>query len=316
MGTPTEKIYHDLPETMRDAVDGFARHLAHERGRSAHTVRAYTADLVSMFDHAVRMGRQTPGELDLTDLRSWLARLRSAGAARSTMARRAAAMRTFTAWAHRDGLLASDVGAALASPKPHRELPVVLPPDQMVDLVTAPERRPDDSPVATAVRLRDRMVLELLYATGVRVSELCGLDVDDVDRSRRVLRVLGKGAKERSVPYGLPAEQALDRWLRHGRPALLSPASGTALVLGVRGGRLGPTSVRRLVAGYAQANALPPISPHGVRHSAATHLLEGGADLRSVQEFLGHSALSSTQIYTHVSIDRLRAAYRQAHPRA
>jgi integrase/recombinase XerC len=298
---------------MRDAVDGFARHLASERGRSAHTVRAYVTDTVSLLDHAVRMGHGLPAELDLGVLRSWLARLRSTGAARTSLARRAATARTFTRWAHREGLLARDVGATLASPKAERRLPGVLPAEQAAELVTAPGGgRPAGDPVS----LRDRAVLELLYATGIRVSELCGLDVDDVDRSRRVVRVFGKGAKERSVPYGLPAGAAIEEWLRLGRPALAGPRSGPALLLGARGGRLQPTTVRQLVSAYAQAAGLPHTSPHGLRHSAATHLLEGGADLRSVQELLGHASLSSTQIYTHVSIERLRSAYRQAHPRA
>jgi integrase/recombinase XerC len=164
--------------------------------------------------------------------------------------------------------------------------------------------------------LRDRALLELLYATGARISELCGLDVGDVDPGRRLVRVRGKGGRERSVPYGLPAEQALDDWLRLGRPALARSASGDALLLGARGGRLQPSVARRLVSRYARATGLPHTTPHGLRHSAATHLLEGGADLRTVQELLGHASLSSTQIYTHVSVERLRAAYRQAHPRA
>jgi integrase/recombinase XerC len=314
--TSTEALHAALPEPMRAAADGFARHLASERGRSAHTVRAYLGDVVSLLDHAARMGCTAPDDLDLGVLRSWLARLRTTGAARSTLARRAAAARTFTAWAHRDSLLARDVGALLASPKAHRELPTVLRADQAEALVTAP---PDDDPV----HLRDRLVLELLYATGIRISELCGLDIDDVDRERRVVRVLGKGAKERGVPYGLPAERALDDWLRRGRPVLAEQrrdsarsSSGSALLLGARGGRLQPTTARQLVARYAQVTGVPHTSPHGLRHAAATHLLEGGADLRSVQEMLGHSSLSSTQIYTHVSIERLRSAYRQAHPRA
>jgi integrase/recombinase XerC len=305
----TEAVHAALPEAMRAAVDAFARHLASERGRSAHTVRAYVADVVSLLDHAGRMGCATPGDLDLGVLRSWLARLRTTGAARTSLARRAAAARTFTAWAHRDGLLDRDAGAQLASPKARRELPTVLRGDQATALVTAPAGN-------EAVPLRDRLILELLYATGIRVSELCGLDVHDVDRARHVVRVLGKGAKERSVPYGRPAENALDGWLRHGRPLLATPRSGAALLLGARGGRLQATTARAVVTRYAEAAGLPHVSPHGLRHSAATHLLEGGADLRSVQELLGHAALSSTQIYTHVSIERLRNAYRQAHPRA
>jgi integrase/recombinase XerC len=299
-----------LPPALRDAVDGFARHLAAERNRSTNTVRAYVTDVVGLLDHAVRMGASAPVDVSLTTLRSWLAKLRTLGAARTTLARRAAAARAFTGWAHREGLVPTDVGQRLASPKPRRDLPAVLTASQAERLVTSPEPRHD------AIGLRDRLVLEMLYATGIRVGELCGLDVSDVDRGRRVVRVLGKGAKERVVPYGGPAEHALTAWLRHGRPALAGPRSGDALLLGARGGRLQATTVRRLVAGYARAAGVPDISPHGLRHSAATHLLEGGADLRSVQELLGHASLSSTQIYTHVSVERLRAAYEQAHPRA
>ena len=306
----TQATHEALPTAMREAVDGFVRHLAGVQDRSEHTVRAYVADIVSLLDHAVRMSCDRPGDIDLAILRSWLARLRTLGAARSSLARRAASARTFSTWAHRSGLLATDVGAPLASPRAHRDLPTVLRADQARELVGAPGE--DTSPVL----LRDRAVLKLLYGTGVRVSELCGLDLADVDDGRRVIRVLGKGNRERSVPYGVPAQRAIDDWLRLGRPALAGPSSADALLLGARGGRLQPTIARRLVSGYARASGLPGTSPHGLRHSAATHLLEGGADLRAVQELLGHSSLSSTQIYTHVSKERLRAAYRQAHPRA
>jgi integrase/recombinase XerC len=300
-----------LPEPYRAAIDGFERHLALERNLSAHSVRAYRTDVVGLLDHAVRMGGKDLDRLDVHVLRSWLARLRSTGAARTTLARRAAAARTFTAWAHRTGLLAADPGAKLASPRPHRTLPPVLRQDQAVALVERPD--PDEGPLG----LRDRLVLELLYATGIRVGELVGLDVDDVDRHRRVVRVIGKGDKERSVPFGAPAERAVEAWLRRGRPALAGAGSGPALVLGAKGRRVDPRTVRRIVherlAGLPDA---PDLGPHGLRHSAATHLLEGGADLRAVQEILGHASLSTTQIYTHVSVERLRSAFRQAHPRA
>jgi integrase/recombinase XerC len=310
-GVSTAARVPELPEAYRDAVERFERHLALERNLSAHSVRAYRTDVVGLLDHAARMGGQDLDRLDVQVLRSWLARLRSTGAARTTLARRAAAARTFTAWAHRTGLLAADPGAQLASPRPHRTLPPVLRQDQALALVERPD--PEDGPLG----LRDRLVLELLYATGIRVGELVGLDVDDVDRHRRVVRVIGKGDKERSVPFGAPAEQALDAWLRRGRPALAGPGSGPALVLGAKGRRVDPRTVRRIVheqlAGLPDA---PDLGPHGLRHSAATHLLEGGADLRAVQEILGHASLSTTQIYTHVSVERLRAAFRQAHPRA
>ncbi|SNT64717.1 integrase/recombinase XerC [Asanoa hainanensis] len=310
MARSTQALHESLPPAMREAVDEFARHLAQVENRSAHTVRAYVGDVVSLLDHAVRMGGATPGDLDLAVLRSWLARLRTLGGARASLARRAAAARTFSAWAHRGGLLDSDVGAQLATPKANRDLPAVLRADQATELVLAPGDE------AAPTLLRDRAVLELLYATGIRVSELCGLDRADVDAGRRVVRVLGKGNKERSVPYGQPAQEAVDDWLRLGRSALSTPASADALFLGARGGRLQATVVRRLVSGYARASGLPHTTPHGLRHSAATHLLEGGADLRAVQELLGHASLATTQIYTHVSMERLRAAYRQAHPRA
>ncbi|MET7878616.1 tyrosine recombinase XerC [Micromonospora profundi] len=319
-------MHQALPPPLRDAVDDFAEHLSRVRNRSAHTVRAYVTDLVSLLDHAVRMGCVDLAELDLSVLRSWLARQRTTGAARTSLARRAASARAFSAWAHRAGLLPSDVGAALASPRAHRELPTVLRADQAAALVEAPARPappaagppsdPTETAAAEAVPLRDRVLLELLYATGVRISEACGLDIGDVDHGRRVIRVFGKGGRERSVPYGVPAQRALDDWLRRGRPALVGDHSGDALLLGARGGRLNPTTARQVVGAYAEAAGLPRTSPHGLRHSAATHLLEGGADLRAVQELLGHSSLASTQIYTHVSVERLRAAYRQAHPRA
>jgi integrase/recombinase XerC len=188
----------------------------------------------------------------------------------------------------------------------------VLAPDQARTVLESAAAAGDDP-----VRLRDAVVLELLYASGIRVSELVGLDVDDVDRGRRLVRVLGKGRKERSVPYGVPAEAALDAWLTRGRPALATPESGPALLLGRRGRRLDAREARRTVhAAVAAAPGAPDIGPHGLRHSAATHVLEGGADLRSVQELLGHASLATTQIYTHVTVERLRAVHAQAHPRA
>jgi len=268
---------------------------------------------VSLLDHLARRGATSVGDLDLPTLRSWLARLRTTGVASATLARRAATARVFTAWAHRAALLPADVGQLLGSPRTPRTLPTVLRADQAAAVVDAGPRGPADEPIA----LRDQLVFELLYATGVRVSELCGLDLDTVDRERRLVRVFGKGAKERSVPYGVPAEAALTRYLRHGRPSLATAASGAALLLGARGGRIDPRTVRRVVhARLAELPDTPDLGPHGLRHSVATHLLEGGADLRSVQELLGHATLATTQIYTHVSVERLRSAYRQAHPRA
>jgi integrase/recombinase XerC len=299
-----------LPPALAGALAAFERHLSLELARSTHTVRAYTGDVAALLEHAARLGVTDPAGLDLSVLRSWLARSRSTGAARTTLARRGSSARVFTAWACRRGLMPTDPGALLATPKGHRPLPDVLRADEAASLV---DRVDGDA----AEDLRDRAVLELLYATGVRVGELCGLDVDDVDTERRVVRVLGKGARERSVPYGDPAARAVDAWLVRGRPQWATASSGPALLLGRRGGRIDPRAVRTLVhRRLADVPGAPDLGPHGLRHSAATHLLEGGADLRSVQELLGHATLATTQIYTHVSVERLRSSYAQAHPRA
>jgi len=302
----------------------FARHLTSEAGRSPHTVRAYVADVAGLLDHAARMGRPDPSDLDLVVLRSWLARQRTSGASRATLARRASAARVFTAFGVRRGWLGQDPGLRLASPRPLRHLPQVLTAESAAALLAAPAPglpaevpNEADDPRALALRLRDGAALELLYATGVRVSELCGLDLGDVDLRRRTLRVLGKGGRERTVPFGVPAGRAVSHWMTEGRPALTGPRSGAALLLGARGGRADPRTVRRLVhTAAAHAPGVPDLGPHALRHSAATHLLEGGADLRAVQELLGHASLATTQIYTHVSAERLRATYERAHPRA
>jgi integrase/recombinase XerC len=298
-----------LPGDLAAARDEFVTHLVLERNRSEHTVRAYEGDLNALLHHAAGAGLTQVGELDVLVLRSWLASMRDAGASRATLARRGASARTFTAWAQRTGRTATDPGRLLASPKAHRTLPDVLRADEAIRLVEVPGDE--------VVDLRDRVVLELLYATGVRVSELCGLDVGDVDDGRRVLRVLGKGRKERAVPYGVPAQRAVDAWMTRGRPVWAGSRSGAALLLGARGGRVDPRTVRSVVhRRLAGVPGAPDLGPHGLRHTAATHLLEGGADLRSVQELLGHATLATTQIYTHVSIERLRKSYERAHPRA
>jgi integrase/recombinase XerC len=252
--------------------------------------------------------------LDLAVLRSWLAALRVEGRSRSTLARRSAAARTFTAWAARNGVLSTDPGQRLVAPRQHRNLPAVLRPEQVAEALSAAALGAEQ---ADPVALRDQAVVELLYATGVRVSELCGLDVDDVDYSRRVIRVLGKGRRERTVPFGIPAERALRRWQELGRPRLFSAGSGAAFFLGSRGGRLDPRTARRTVHdAVGTVSGAADIGPHGLRHSAATHLLEGGADLRSVQELLGHATLATTQLYTHVTVERLKAIHDQTHPRS
>ena len=303
-----------LPAGLADALDGWTRHLRSERAVSSHSLRAYRGDVAGLLEHARRMGRNRVADIDLLVLRSWLAGQASRGMARTTLARRAAAARGFTAWARREGLVASDPGALLATPRTGRSLPGVLRRDEADALLHVAGLAADDE---DPVGLRDLAVLEVLYASGIRVGELCGLDRDDVDLSRRVLRVLGKGSKERTVPVGVPALRAVDRWLEDGRPSLATDDSGPALFLGSRGRRVDPRTVRRAVHDLlAHVPGAPDLGPHGLRHSAATHLLEGGADLRSVQELLGHATLATTQIYTHVSVDRLRATYDQAHPRA
>jgi integrase/recombinase XerC len=304
----------ELPEALAQALATYERHLVSERDLAPHTVRAYLGDLGGMLRHAARLGQDSLDSLDLRTLRSWLANQQTLGRSRTTLARRATAVRVFTAWAHRTGRIGTDPGALLGSPKPHRTLPPALRVDEARSLLEAAARHADDG---SALGARDVAVVELLYATGVRVGELCGLDVDDLDRERRVVRVLGKGRKERVVPYGLPAARALEEWLARGRPTLAAPGAGAALFLGARGRRLDQRAVRTLVhARLEDVPGAPDLGPHGLRHTAATHLLEGGADLRTVQELLGHASLATTQLYTHVTTDRLRQAYRQAHPRA
>ncbi|MBE9374371.1 tyrosine recombinase XerC [Saccharopolyspora sp. HNM0983] len=303
-----------LPEPFAAAVDGFERHLALERGLSNHTVRGYVGDVVSLLSGLPGPGDPVLAGLDVTALRQWLSSQLDGGASRSTLARRTASARVFTAWAVRSGLLAVDPGLRLASPATQRDLPPVLRTDQADDaLHAAAAGAQQEDPVA----LRDHAVLELLYATGVRVGELCGLDVDDVDREHRVVQVVGKGDRERTVPFGAPADEALQKWLAGGRPLLCGDSSGAALFLGVRGRRLDQRAVRRLAHdAVGSVPGAPDIGPHGFRHSAATHLLEGGADLRSVQELLGHATLAATQLYTHVTVERLKAIHDRTHPRS
>jgi integrase/recombinase XerC len=303
-----------LPEEFSQALAAFARHLAAERGLSVHTVRAYRGDIYGLLAHVRARGCSDLTGLDIGELRAWLAEEHRAGHARATVARRAAAVRAFTAFACRRGWLAADPGAQLRAPKVHKRLPQVLDQAQILAVLDGPGR--EGGPADAAAGLRDTAIMELLYASGIRVSELCGLDLDDLDRGRRTVRVLGKGGKERMVPVGIPAVRAVDAWLAAGRGLLANPRSGGAIFVGVKGGRIDPRTVRRVVHGRLAAAAVPDTGPHGLRHTAATHLLEGGADLRSLQEMLGHASLATTQIYTHVSVDRLIAAYRQAHPRA
>ncbi|XVX22139.1 tyrosine recombinase XerC [Actinomycetota bacterium] len=299
---------------MPELLDAFARHLRAERGRSEHTIRAYVGDLATLTAFLEEQGGVSLGEVTLRDLRAWLADQTGRGVARATISRRAAAARTFFAWATRTGAVAKDPALRLVAPKKVKSLPGVLKQGEATSLLDVAAVAADDG---DPVSLRDRAALELLYASGIRVGELVGLDIDDVDFDARVVRVMGKGAKERRVPFGQPAERAVRDWLETGRPQVVTAQSGPALLLGRRGRRADARQIREAVHRLlAHVETAPDIGPHGLRHSAATHLLEGGADLRLVQELLGHSSLATTQIYTHVSVDRLRATYEQAHPRA
>jgi integrase/recombinase XerC len=302
-----------MPPALAAALAEFELHLDVQRGLSSHTVRAYTGDVRSLLLHAVRTGARDLDDVDIALLREWLADLDARDLARSTMARRGAAARAFFAWTTSTGRTVRDPAQRLASPRVARHLPTVLSVDAATHLMeSAREAAADGDPV----RLREWVAVEILYASGVRVAELVGLDVDDVDLGERTLRVVGKGDKERVVPFGVPAARALRRWLDVGRPALVGLDSGPALLLGDRGRRWGQRQVREAVHRLAALSGVDDVAPHDLRHSAATHLLQGGSDLRSVQEVLGHTSLSTTQRYTHVSADRLRSSFEQAFPRA
>ncbi|NYD66554.1 tyrosine recombinase XerC [Agromyces atrinae] len=303
---------------LETAIASYGEHVAVERGYSAHTLKAYDSDLADLRVFAAGHGAVDTDDLTLPLLRDWLWSSTQQGLARSTIARRAASVRGFTAWLVRNGRLPVDPAVRLRAPKPQRPLPRVITDDGIRGILdAAAERAADGDPVA----VRDRAILELLYGTGIRVSELTGLAVDDVDLDRLVVRVLGKGSKERVVPFGVPARDALVGYMQNARRALLARATGAGragtLFLGARGGALDPRAVYRIVAGIlADIPGSGPSGPHAFRHTAATHLLDGGADLRAVQEMLGHASLGTTQIYTHVSTERLRDSYRLAHPRA
>jgi integrase/recombinase XerC len=304
-----------LPEQFETLLSGYERHLRGQRNLAEHTVRAYRTDLLNLFTHLDRLGIDSLKAVDLRALRSWLAKQHSLGQARATLQRRAAAARVFFSWAHETGHITTDPAANLRSPKISRRLPPTL------EAATAAQML--DGRIAAAeeaggpLAVRDTALLEVLYATGIRVSELCGLDLADLDPGRRVIRVFGKGSKERTVPLGAPALRAVEAWLEKARSQLATDESGRALFLGERGKRIDPRVVRRIVHRSLQlTEGAPDLGPHGLRHAMATHLLEGGADLRSVQEMLGHASLATTQIYTHVTNEGLRSAFEQAHPRA
>ena len=300
---------------LATAVARHAEHLVHERGYSANTVDAYGGDLADLLRFATAAGGTTVEALTLDLLRDWLYEGTQRSLARATLARRAAAARSLTAWLRSTGALPVDVGVRLRAPKAQGRLPRVVQREQVEEIFTALESRAaEDDPSA----LRDLALLELIYGCALRVSEACGADVDDLDLERLTVRVTGKGDKQRTLPFGVPAARALSAYLATGRPRLAAGGQGgAALFLGDRGGRIGPRTVYRLVASLLESvPGSGPSGPHTFRHTAATHLLDGGADLRAVQAMLGHASLGTTQIYTHVSMERLAESYRLAHPRA
>jgi integrase/recombinase XerC len=298
---------------LKSAAISFADYLFAARGYSRHTVKAYESDVQDLITYLADAGVNECNAIDIEHIRDWLYRADQRGLAKSTLARKTASIRSFAAWLTKNGKVDQDFTQRIKSPKAVRSLPKVVSRSTLDEIftilnVSATEENPNG--------LRDLLTVELLYATGCRVSELVGLDLDDVDHSRNILKVLGKGAKQRMIPFGVPARNALDVWLKAGRPQLANEISGAALLINSRGQRLGVRQVFALVASLTADTPTGAAGPHSLRHSAATHLLDGGADLRAVQELLGHASLGTTQIYTHVSVDRLRDGYKRAHPRA
>ena len=296
-----------------ELVKGYREHLILDRNLSDNSVRAYLADLDSLLIHINALGITEFKELTLDHLRSWLANQQSKGAARSTIIRRVASVKAFTYWAHEKGWIERDIGLQLMAPKPQRSLPKTIKVNDMKVAFDSLESVISDT--EDPLHLRDLAMVELLYSSGIRVSELTGLDLKDIDFERNTIRVTGKGNRERVAPFGIPAQKALESWIA--KRSELVAATESALFIGRRGKRIDPRTVREVV--YKVTEAIDPsrrLGPHALRHSAATHLLEGGADLRTVQELLGHSSLATTQIYTHVSEERLKEVYEQAHPRA
>ena len=299
--------------SFESALDRYRTQLEAGRGYSKHTIKGYLTDLADLLDFLEVEGVKSVSEIDLELLRAWLFTLSQRELAKSSMARKSAATRSFTAWLFEQGELASDPGLRLRTPNANKALPMVASREAMAEVFSALEvAAAEGEPTA----LRDLLVVELLYATGARVSELSGLNLGDIDDGRRLIRVTGKGNKQRMIPFGVPAESALKQWLEVGRPKLVSSKTGFELLLNSQGKRLGTRQIYEIVAKALAGTAVGAAGPHTLRHTAATHLLDGGADLRAVQELLGHASLGTTQIYTHVSIERLKAGYKSAHPRA
>jgi integrase/recombinase XerC len=302
-----------MPNELPSAIDQFGAELSVGRGFSPNTVKAYLSDVSDLQDFMESKNQNEILDLDLELLRDWLWRVSEKGLTKTTLARKSAAVRAFTAWLYKNGKLDTDPGLRLRSPKASRTLPKVLSREAMSGIFDKLE------PLATVDNpsgIQDLLMVELLYGSGIRVSELVGLNLEDIDYGRKILRVTGKGNKQRMVPYSDPASDALAAWIRSGRTQFENEVSQNALLITSRGKRVGVRQVYALVASLLSETAVGQAGPHALRHSAATHLLDGGADLRAVQELLGHSSLATTQIYTHVSVDRLKQGYLKAHPRA
>jgi integrase/recombinase XerC len=296
-----------MPNLFQDLVQFLEQLKA--RGVSANTQKAYNSDINDLLAFL----SDTKQLLDLEALRSWLYRISEAGGSKATLARKTSAIKSFTAWRADSGLSDQDPALRLRSPKLDRPLPKVA---SEISLAEVFDRMLFQATANNPVGLMNHCAVELLYATGMRVSELAGLDLSDIDHERQLLRVTGKGNKQRMLPYGMRAKDAINRWVRLGRPVVEIPTSSNALLLSSRGRRVGVRQLYDVVAGQLATTTLGPAGPHTLRHSAATHLLDHGADLRAVQEILGHASLTTTQIYTHVSVERLRSSFEQAHPRA
>ena len=304
----------DLPQSDAALIQAFADHLALERHLADSTVDAYGRDLAQLAGFLRRTRRELPSAR-LQDLRRFLAQLTTLGYARASIARRVGAIHTFYRWAKARGVVQDDPSALLGRPKVVSRLPVVLRVPEAATLVEAPEAAAGSSAADAAVAARDRAILELMYGSGLRVSEVAGLTIERIDLDRGRVTVLGKGDKEREVPLGDPARESVEAWLVV--RDVLQPGSGDALFTNRRGRPIGPRDIRRLVGRYAGATLSGRrVTPHTLRHSFATHLLEGGADIRAVQEMLGHASVATTQRYTHVSRSRLFEAYERSHPRA
>lgn len=299
--------------SLTEASEAFLRACEAERDLSPHTVAAYRRDLGQFAEWFARGSKTRIDQVDRVAVRRYVAFLDSRRLARRSIARKVSAIRSMLAWAVTHDLVETNAAEDVPVPKLDRTLPKVM---RAPDAAALCELPPDDTPVGQ----RDRAILELLYGSGLRVAELCSLDVDDADVAMARVRVTGKGRKQRQVPMSGPACRAVEAYVAGGRPELLRDEGHAdarhALFLNTRGGRLGPRSVRSMLARYLSAEGAAPVGPHALRHSFATHLLDGGADLRVVQELLGHASLATSQIYTHVSTERLKAVYEQSHPRA